>query len=125
MFFCKGKCTASLLTLVTGLQVAGIQYVTLVAYGMKMNYSECLFLDELNGPAHHRRYDIGRNISTMAIPVFGLSDAEGRVYLMFDNLGAGYGSVELPRESEQQGAFRNHQMLSTIVALSKIPLINF
>ena len=41
--FCKGKCTVSMSTLVTGLQVAGIKFVTLVAYGMKMNYSDCLF----------------------------------------------------------------------------------
>ena len=36
----------------------------------------------------------------MAIPAFGLSDADGRVYPMFDNLGAGYGLIELPIQSE-------------------------
>ena len=35
--FCKGKCTVSLLTLVGGLQVAGIRYVTVVAYGTILN----------------------------------------------------------------------------------------
>ena len=97
--FCKGKCTVSLQTLVSGLQAAGIQHVTLVAYGMKMNYSECLFFDEFNGLALQRRYDIGRNISTKSIPVFGLFDVQGTVYPVFDNLGAGYGSVEIPLDS--------------------------
>ena len=97
--FCKGKCTVSLQTLVSGLQAAGIQHVTLVAYGMKMNYSECLFFDEFNDLALQRRYDIGRNISTKSIPVFGLFDVQGTVYPVFDNLGAGYGSVEIPLDS--------------------------
>ena len=41
--FCKGKKTVTLSTLVTGLQEAVIEYVTLVACGMKMNYSQNVF----------------------------------------------------------------------------------
>ena len=35
----------------------------------------------------------------MSIPVFGISDVEGTVHPMFDDLGVGYGSVELPSDS--------------------------
>ena len=48
--FIKGKSTISLQMLVRGLQKVNIPYVTLVAYGMKMNYADCLFIDVFKRP---------------------------------------------------------------------------
>ena len=95
--FIKGKRTISLQMLVRALQKVNITYVTLVSYGMKMNYADCLFINVFNGPDIPRCFDIGRNVSTPSIPLFDLSEktVRGTINPMFGNLGAGYGSVEL------------------------------
>ena len=71
--------------LVRALQKVNITYVTLVSYGMKMNYADCLFIDVFNGPDTLRRFDIGRNASTPSIPLLYLSDrtVTGTIYPMF------------------------------------------
>lgn len=91
--------------LVRALQKVNITYVTLVSYGMKMNYADCLFIDVFNGPDIPKRFDIGRNVSTPSIPLFDLSEktVRGTIYPMFGNLGAGYGSVELILDAQTNG----------------------
>jgi len=84
-----------LYVLTRALLAVNITTITLAAYGMKIPYNDVLFLDTMTKPdvTTQIKYDIGRNVNTSTIPLFGFDHCVGTVFPMFGDLGAGYGSI--------------------------------
>ena len=94
LVFIRGRCTIGLYTLIHTLVATNITNTLLIGYGIKITYVECFFLDHFDGPNQTRRFDIGRNVDTGSIPVFGITDQHCGDS-MFGDMGAGYGSTLL------------------------------
>ena len=60
--FAVGRATVGLHMFAQALIDADLRTVRLIAYGMKMPYAECEYLDCLEGPSQGRRFDVGQNI---------------------------------------------------------------
>ena len=91
--------------LARALLAGGVNYVMLTAYGMKMPIDVVEFIDELKclRLAPPARYDVGRNVNTNSIPVFGLDiGLNDDVFGMFGDLRAEYGSVRLTFEIDDE-----------------------
>ena len=95
--FVRGRCTIRLYILIQAMVATKITNTLMIGYGIKMSYAESLFIDELEGPPHRRRFDIGRNVEANSIPVFGISQwhSHATLFPMFGNMGAGFGSISL------------------------------
>lgn len=75
-----------------------VHKLVLVAYGMKIPLSECLFLMEFTAmTTDFYGYDLGKNAECDDVPLFKLSypNQSGRVYPMLGVLGWECGSVLL------------------------------
>ena len=105
LVFIRGRCTIGLYALIRALVATNINNTLLIAYSKKISYAECLFLDHFDGPNQTRRFDIGRNVDTCSIPIFGITkqNSGDKIFPMFGNMGTGYGSIlhQIPSSNNQ------------------------